>query len=133
MGIDEESNRSIMKAARIAFNLMLYLAQDTAEIESETRSADTYDRRIQESLHLRPSKKDKLVTKLSKKRLCRIRHVAPTIEQSRKGDIARHWVRGHWHTYLYGKDRDVRKMKWIMPYEKNKDNEERKGVREYQV
>jgi len=126
----------IKKAVRIAFNLMLYLNSDGAEEVKDDilyARAAKVDRRYQEARNLSQSKQRKLVTKLSKKKQCRVRYIAPTIEASMTGTIARHWVRGHWHTYLVGKGRSERLLKWVMPYEKCVDKESRTDTREYTV
>ena len=126
----------IKKAVRIAFNLMLYLNSDGAEEVKDDilyARAAKVDRRYQEARHLSVSKQRKIVTKLSKKKQCRVRYIAPTIETSMTGTIARHWVRGHWHTYLVGKGRSKRLLKWVMPYEKCMDKESRTDTREYTV
>lgn len=124
-----EGSDGAVVMTRIAFNLMLYLSQETAEVATERRSADTYDQRMKDIDTLSIPKRQKLITRLHKKRLCRDHTVGASIDRV-TGGVSSHWVRGHWHTYLCGKGRKDRRLQWVMPYQKG-DGEERQGKREY--
>lgn len=129
----EQVNNLKHEIFNVVFNLVCYLNQDSAEIARTDNQASVFDKRMRKYRHLSPSKKNKLVTELLGKGACRSIKVATSLEESHKGTTCRHWVRGHWHTFLYGKGKKKRKLKWVMPYERNKDNESREGARVYSV
>lgn len=130
---DSPSLEQSLFAVRVAINLMLYLAQENAEMYIDSSGSKMYKERARRQSYRSESKKKKFVTEITNKNICRRHVVAKSIENSNQGTTCRHWVRGHWHTYLHGKGKTERKLKWVMPYERNKDNAPRKGDRVYNV
>lgn len=122
--IGENNLGRVQKAVRVAFNLMLYLNSDGAEEVRDDitwRRAQNVDQRYKEARSMSESKVAKLATKIYKKQHCRIRYIAPTIEEKLSAtERVKHWVRGHWHTYWTGKGRALRKLLWVMPHERGK-------------
>ena len=134
--LDDGEKATCMAAFRIAINLALYLASLDAETEQDEisfRQAADVEKRGAEIPSMKQSKREKLLTRLARKQSCRVHNVAPTLEASiSKREVGKHWVRGHWHTYLCGKGKKNRILKWIMPHQRG-SGKEREGVREYRV
>lgn len=54
-------------------------------------------------------------------------------QQGAVGGRKQHWRRGHWRNQPYGKDRELRKLIWILPVMVNKDSKDKQAGRIYTV
>jgi len=103
---------------RISINTMLYLTSPKAELDADERSlqsARAVDRLCEGEKKLKPSKRRKLATKVSKKRCTRLTRLGARLEQLLK-DRAGCWVRAHWQIYWTGEGRLVPTPVFKLPF-----------------
>lgn len=139
----------VAKAAlRIAINLCIYLQSKGSERSPHpTYEAQRKERqRLQQELGRKknPNKKSakNLLRELEKLSEAQVTWLGRTIEETPHthggggggSSTIRHWVRGHWWPRLDNREaRDRHGIRWVHPYEKNRDSADKEPARHYQI
>lgn len=135
-------------ALRIIINLCVYLQSKGSERSPHPKfEAQRKERqRLQEELGRKknPNKKSakSLLRELEKLSDAQVTWLGRSIEESARSgggggggsSAVRHWVRGHWWPRLDNREaRERHGIRWVHPYEKNRDAETQEPARHYQI
>ena len=114
----EHTDNTFRDIIRIAVNTMLYLTSPKAEMDVDEKGERDYraiDLLCRDEKKLKPSKRRKLATKVSKKRYTRLTRLGARLEQILK-DRAGCWVRAHWQIYWTGEGRSTPTPVFKLPF-----------------
>jgi hypothetical protein len=114
----EHQDSTFRDIIRIAVNTMLYLTSPKAEIDVDQRGerdCRAIDLLCRDEKKLKPSKRRKLATKVSKKRCTRLTRLGAGLEQLLK-ERAGCWVRAHWQIYWTGEGRTTPTPIFKLPF-----------------
>tara|TARA_R110000824_G_scaffold329311_2_gene516142 strand:+ start:1185 stop:2234 length:1050 start_codon:yes stop_codon:yes gene_type:complete len=133
--LDVHQNDLLLKATRVAINLILYLNH-----EGEHRPCEIQQRRLKKRQWLlsgmdkmSPAKKIKATNKATLISNSKFHLIGNPGEKTDSAEVMKHWVRGHWHTYRVGKGRTDAVLKWVQPYEKGSKERTENASREYKI
>lgn len=116
---DDEASRVMV---RVALNAVLYLAAELPAQET-AESADRLAKRkmLEEQAGARRGGKAiKAGRRAERLSPVSVVWLGPSVESASQGGThespRQHWVSGHWHAYLHGPGRTLRKMNWVKPF-----------------
>ena len=133
--LQNHMNQSLSLAVRLAVNTILYLTSPKKEVEANEkhhREAKAVDLICKDEDKLKPSKVNKLATKVSKKKYTRLSHLAPSLEEQLSQQKGR-WTMAHWQIYWTGPGRKTPTPVFKIPYFSGKPDPSEDGVRSYDV
>ena len=116
--LKRHTNETFRAIIRIAVNTMRYLTSPKAEMdvdEKGERDCRAIDLLCRDEKKLKPSKRRKLATKVSKKRCTRLTRLGAGLEQLLK-ERAGCWVRAHWQMYWTGPGRTIPTPIFKLPF-----------------
>tara|TARA_R100000655_G_scaffold85285_1_gene124962 strand:- start:43406 stop:44479 length:1074 start_codon:yes stop_codon:yes gene_type:complete len=131
--LDMNQTDLLLKATRIAINLILYLSH-----EGEHKPCEVQERRLKKRAWLlsdmdkmSPAKQLKASTKATLISNSTFHLIGDPHAKAEPAEVTKHWVRGHWHTYRVGKGRTGRVLKWVQPHQRGTKEKDSTESREY--
>jgi hypothetical protein len=143
-----ETRRTVQAALRVALNLAIYLQHEGVERSEHPAGERTRRERkrikgeIERKKNPNKKKARHLLRELEKLSDAHITWLGRTIEETVEREpssgggapTVRFWVRGHWYPRLDNVEaRKRHKLRWVRPYEKNKDAEATEPSRHYHI